>query len=145
MAVRAEVFFFHVKGVLVKEDDRAAVRALVLDQAVAVLIVVLVLIRFVVVLFILVVKEERFLEIADVAVDLFDILGELLDPLSISSLFFASASSVSIIASMSLPCSVSPFTPRPSAKPLRYATFSPTLLMVTPPFSRFAVAYARDM
>ena len=39
MAVRAEVFFFHVKGVLVKEDDRAAVRALVLDQAVAVLIV----------------------------------------------------------------------------------------------------------
>ena len=60
MAVRAEVFFFHVKGVLIKEDDRAAVRALVLDQAVAVLIVVLVLIRFVVVLFILVVKEERF-------------------------------------------------------------------------------------
>ena len=36
------MFFFHVKGVLVKEDDRAAVRALVLDQAVAVLIVVLV-------------------------------------------------------------------------------------------------------
>ena len=77
MAVRAEVFFFHVKGVLVKEDDRAAVRALILDQAVAVLIVVLVLIRFVVILFILVVKEERFLEIADVAVDLLDILGEL--------------------------------------------------------------------
>jgi len=144
MAIRAEVFFFHVKGVLVKEDDRAAVRALVLDQAVAVLIVVLVLIRFVVVLFILVVKEERFLEIADVAVDLLDILGEFLDPI-VDFLAVFRERFQRVIASMSLPCSVSPFTPRPSAKPLRYATFSPTLLMVTPPFSRFAVAYARDM
>ena len=42
MAVRAKMLFFHIKGVLVKEDHCTAVRALVLDQAVAVLIVVLV-------------------------------------------------------------------------------------------------------
>ena len=42
MAVRAKMLFFHIKGVLVKEDHCTAVRALVLDQAVAILIVVLV-------------------------------------------------------------------------------------------------------
>ena len=79
MAVRAKMLLLHVKGLFVKEDHRAAVRAFVFDQAVAVLIVVVILVLVVVLFVFVILREERLFEVADVAVDLLNILLQLIE------------------------------------------------------------------
>ena len=71
------MLLLHVKGFLVKEDHRTAVRALVLDEAFLILIVVLVIFLFFVIL-VLGFAEQHFLQVADIAVELVDDLLKLM-------------------------------------------------------------------